>query len=316
MMTSDKTSRFRRGRLVLRYGGIGLLLVGAGLLTIAALGHWTGLGDYVSQPARSWELFDRTLVERTPTIEALYQAAEQKHGGNLSDLPPQEALQVLFETASARFTHGETQHTPFSNWILWVLGRAHPALGAIRDPGVLLKRGESAFCSEVSYVLMQLAQRTGVRSRHVGLNGHVVMEAWYGGEWHMYDPDFEVVVQDSSGSVMSMAALSRDEALVRKAYKGKPGSSLNLERVVKIITSRDDNSFVSYPPGSQFEWKTQVLLRIEQTVEILKFAIPAIMILLGGLLAARKKITRAPSPLNLSPAPDLSAPCGKNWGTP
>lgn len=102
-MTSDKTSRFGRGRLVLRYEGTGLLLVGAGLLTIAALGHWTGLGDYVSRPARSWELFDRTLVERTPTIEALYQAAEQKNGGNLGDLPPQEALQVLFETASARF---------------------------------------------------------------------------------------------------------------------------------------------------------------------------------------------------------------------
>ncbi len=61
---------------------------------------------------------------------------------------------------------------------------------------------------------------------------------------------------------------------------------MSLEQVVKIITSRDDNSFVSYPAGSQFEWKSQVLLRVEQAAEILKFAIPLVMILIGALVLA------------------------------
>jgi hypothetical protein len=75
----------------------------------------------------------------------------------------------------------------------------------------------------------------------------------------------------------------------------KPGSSLGLEQVVKIITSCDDNSLVSYPPGSQFECKSQVPLRIEQTAEIPKFATPAIMILLGGLILAPAGKLRARS---------------------
>lgn len=294
-MTSHETDLPRGRRSIRRGFGIGFLLAGFGLLLVAALGHWSSLGDYASRPARAWERFDRGLVDRTPNLADLYGAAEKLSDGKLRNLPPRQAMSVLFDTVSARFTHGETLHTPFSNWILWALGRVHPALGAIRDPGVLLKRGESAYCSEVSYVLMQLAQQAGIPPRHVGLNGHVVMEAWYGGEWHMYDPDFEVVVQDSSGSVMSTAALSRDEASVRNAYKDKLGSSLSLEQVVKIITSRDDNSFVSYPAGSQFEWKSQVLLRVEQAAEILKFAIPLVMILIGGFVLAFTRKSHARS---------------------
>ena len=201
-------------------------------------------------------------------------------------------MQLLFETASARFTHGEVLHTPFSNWILWVLGRIHPTFGTVRDPSVLLKRGESALCGEVSYVLMQLADKAGIRPRHVGLFGHVVMEAWYDGEWHMYDPDFEVIALDDSGSVLSVAALSRDEDMVRKVYAGV-SSSLR-EAIVRIMTSREDNSFISYPPGSQFVWKAQVLLHFEQASEYLKFIVPAIMMFLGVFALTGPRVSREP----------------------
>ena len=292
-MTSHAISPPHTRRPIWRSLGYGILSVGCGLLLISSLGEWSSLGDYASRPARSWERFDRALVDRTPTLEDLYDAANQRSNADLRSLPPQQTMQTLFDTASARFTHGESLHTPFSNWILWTLGQVHPALGAIRDPGGLLKRGESAFCGVISYVLMQMALQAGIRPRHVGLNGHVVMEAWYDGEWHMYDPDFEVVPLDDSGSVLSVAALSRNEGMIRKVYAGKSGSSLALEKLVKIMTSRDDNSFVSYPPGSQFEWKSQVLLRVEQAAEVLKFVIPAIMILLGGLILAPARKSRA-----------------------
>ena len=157
-------------------------------------------------------------------------------------------------------------------------------LAAVRDPGNLLERGSTALCGEASYVLMQLALRAGIRPRHVGLYGHVVMEAWYEGDWHMYDPDYEVAALGNSGMVVGVEALSRDEQMIREVYAGKPGGELDPEELVRIFMSRDDNTFVSYPPGSQFEWKSQVLLLFEQAAGSLKIVIPIFLIFLGGAI--------------------------------
>lgn len=270
--------RMRRGL------GYGILSIGCVLTVVASLGEWSNLGDYVSTHPRSWERFDSDLVSRTPDLEGLFVAANQRTDNGLGSLGAKRTMQVLFETTTDRFTHGATMHTPFSNWILWSMGKIHPAFGAIRDPGNLLKRGESALCSDSSYVLMQLAIAAGIRARHVGLNGHVVMEAWYDGDWHMYDPDFEVVPYDDSGAVLSVQALSEDEVTIRNLYAGKLAGELDADEVIRIITSRYDNSFVSFPPGSQFEWKSQVLLRAEQVADVFKFIVPTIMILLAGVL--------------------------------
>jgi hypothetical protein len=255
------------------------------------LGEWSRLGDLRSKHARVWEHYDHGLAEQTRNLNELYQAAERKSGGDLRSLPPQQSMRVLFDTVSARFTHGEAVHTPFSKWILWTFGRIHPAFSAVRDPGILLKRSESALCGEVSFILMQLAHLAGIRPRHVGLNGHVVMEAWYDGDWHMYDPDFEVIPLDVTGSVLSVATLSRNEGQIRKAYAGRSGSELSLGAVVKIITSREDNNFVSFPIGSQFEWKSQVLLHLEQASNYIKFIVPVLLIFVGiQMFSHRRKL--------------------------
>lgn len=279
----------RRGRKIRRSVGYGLLFVGFGLLLITSAGEWSSLGNLKNQPARSWELFDRALVERTPTLDTLYDAAQQQSDRDLRSLSKQQAMRVLFTTVSSRFSHGVTLHTPFSNWMLWTLGKAHPALGALRNPVSLLKRSESALCGDISFVLMKLAQRAGIRARHVGLFGHVVMEAWYDDGWHMYDPDYEVVPLEDSGAVLGVTAMSGDEAMVHKVYSAKLTNISRVQTIVEIYSSREDNSFISYPPGSQFEWKTQVLLHMEQASEYLKFIIPLLMVLLGTLVLAPRR---------------------------
>ena len=65
---------------------------------------------------------------------------------------------------------------------------------------------------------MQLADKAGIRPRHVGLFGHVVMEAWYDGEWHMYDPDFEVIALDDSGSVLRRTTVLSPTLPVASSY--------------------------------------------------------------------------------------------------
>ena len=270
-------------RLARRIVGFGLLLVGGGLLLVAALGEWGGAGSFASSPIRSGERFDPALPTQTRSVEALYRAAEARVAGGLHELPPDEAMQVLFDIVADRFTDGAPLHTPFTNWILWVLGRVHPAFATSRDPDLVLKHGHEAACGEISYVLLRITELAGIRPRHVGLFGHVVMEAWYDDGWHMYDPNFEVIPRAASGSVLSVSALSSDPSLVRQAYAGR-ASPAKIESLVRIITSRNDNSFVSYPIGAQFEWKSQVLMKAERVAEWLKFIIPGIVVLVGGVI--------------------------------
>jgi hypothetical protein len=240
-MESTESNQLRPRARVWRGLSHAALAIGGALIAIATVGEWTDLGDYASNAPRSWERFDSALVDRTRNLDDLFAAANERTKGRLLDLPPQRAMNVLFETTIDRFTHGASMHTPFSNWLLWALGKIHPALGAIREPGNLLKHGSSAFCSDSSYVLMRLALEAGIRPRHVGLYGHVVMEAWYDDAWHMYDPDFEVVASDRSGAILSVAALSRDKERVRQEYVAKLDDDLGPDQLIEIFTSRDNN---------------------------------------------------------------------------
>lgn len=261
--------------------GLGLILLGIGLLFITALGQWIGIGGYENVPARSWERFDPRLVEKTPSLDALYREAEARAAGSFSELLPDEVMKVLYKTVCDRFTHGDkARHTLFSNWIMWGLGKVSPGFSYIKDPNNLLRYGHSALCGQVSYVLLHLAEQAGIRARHVGLNGHVVMEAWYGGDWHLYDPDLEVVPVNKSGYVVSVEELSRNRGFIRDAYNGR-GDDGYINKIIAIMASREDNTFVSYPVGSMFNWKAQVLLKIEQVAQVLKFIIPGLIILVG-----------------------------------
>jgi hypothetical protein len=191
-------------------------------------------------------------------------------------------MRVLHDVVAERFTNHEARHTLFTNWILWALSKIHPSFGRIWSVELLTSGGHSGFCDQVSYVLLQLALDSGIRARHVNLYGHVVTEAWYGDAWHLFDPDFEVVPTDPTGRVLSVEDLSRPKR-ARQFYKGpKQGAAA-------LIESTQDNTFVSYPVGARFEWKSQALSVLEQVAEILELVMPAGLILLGAWLLRRHR---------------------------
>ncbi len=264
--------------------GVGLTVSGGILLVITFLGYWSLAGNYKDFPPRNWESFDPELAQNSPDLDSLFRVANERAHRSLKDLEPGEAMKVLYETVIARFTHGNrANYNLFSNWILWGLGKIHPAFSEINDPDALLKNGHSGLCSQTSYVLLRLAQKAGIRPRHVGLYGHVVMEAWYDGDWHLYDPDLEVSSKFGEKPVLSVAALSEDENLAAQAYAGR-GDDKYVKEIAAIFASRENNTFVSDPVGSMFEWKTQVLSLFEKAAQILKFIIPALLILPGVIL--------------------------------
>ena len=249
---------------------------GAFLFLATAAGQWTPMGNYESVPPRGWEDFEPSLARELDSFSRLVEFTQDQISPSLSE---REVMNILYDTVSKRFTHNQATHNLFSNWILYFSGMIHPAFSHIYDPNLLVRKGHSLLCDQASYVLLRLALEHGIRARHVGLDGHVVMEAWYDSDWHLYDPDLEVVPLNSDGQVLSVEKLAQDQVLLEKYY-GPHGA-------VDIISSRENNTYMSYPEGARFEWKTNVLVYFERCMELMKFLLPVTLIVIGSWIDLR-----------------------------
>lgn len=272
------------------WAGTAFLVAGIVLLAVSFAGNFTSAGRYVNLPPRPGERFDPALVPGTPDLPSLYRAAQLRAGGNLRDLPPARAMEILYETVADRFTHGDrATYNPYSNWVLWALGAVSPRHAYIQDPDALLRYGHSAMCGEVSYVLLRLAGMAGIRARHVHLNGHIVMESWYEGEWHAYDPDLEGVVRDESGSVLSVRKAVRRPERLRNVYEGR-GTPSYMDHLMEIYTNESDDRYFSYPAGSFFDPVGHWPGRIEQLAGYARFGIPVFFLIAGFILRRRPRL--------------------------
>ncbi|MDR4499799.1 MAG: hypothetical protein MRK02_18055 [Candidatus Scalindua sp.] len=263
-----------------------LVVLGSGLTLFSLLGNMTIFGNYQNSKSQKWNSFDSSLPPKTLSLKSLQTYAADRIDDEFSH---KKTMDVLSTIVMDRFTHGDqARYNIFSNWLLYFLGCINPAFELIHDPDVLLRNGYSALCSEQAYLLLILAERFGIRARHVGLNGHVVMEAWYGDDWHMYDPDLEVVPEVSGRGVLSVEALSREPSLIKTLYQGR-GTPDYVNHIIKIFTSREDNTFMSLPRFAHFEWKTNVLYHFEQIANWLKWIIPLFMLASGVLIQVRSR---------------------------
>lgn len=257
--------------------GIILLATGVLLLLVSILGHVTHLGDYPSAPPRSWEQFDSSLAASAHALPDLVREARQDLPAGASE---REVMSALYEAVIRRFTHAEARHGFFGNWILYLAGWLHPVFGHIWDPGLMVARGHSLQCDQSSYLLLKLAMSQGIRARHVGLHGHVVMEAWYGSDWHLYDPDLEIVPLAVDGRILGVEQLAADRDLLQKYYQP--------HAMAATVASREDNTYVSYPSGARFEWKANLLARFERWMEVVKFLLPLAFVVLGAWIWRRQ----------------------------
>jgi len=261
--------------------GATLALAGVTLLLVALLGQFTAMGEYRSAPPRAWEAFNPAMARNVRSFDKLVEASQSKSSKGAA-----ETMRRSYSLVIKRFTHKAAQHTVWSNWLLWGMGKVHPPFAHIRNPQTMLQNGYSLLCDQSSYLLLRLALQHGIKARHVGLDGHVVMEAWYNGDWHLYDPDLEVIPEDENGKVLSVEALAGSPKLLKRYYGRFSGDKTSM---VSILGSRENNTYMSYPPGAWFEWKSNVLFWFEKLAEVLKFAIPALVVLLGGWLWGRSR---------------------------
>lgn len=267
---------------------VGLIVLGAAGLLVSLLGEVTSLGQYQNSPPRSWEQFDKQLVLETPDLGTLLKRSNALTK-NLPTHSEQEKMLAIYNLVINRFSHGDqAKYNLFSNWIIWLMGKIDTNFSYIRQPNSLVEKGHSALCSEQAFLLQTLAENQGIRTRSVGLDGHVVMEAWYDNDWHLYDPDLEVVPLMKNQTILSLDELAKSPNLVQKYYAGR-GDDGYIKAIVGIITSRENNSFSSYPKLVLFEWKSHILFHFEKIANFMKWIIPIIFLIIGYWLIKNKR---------------------------
>lgn len=251
--------------------GLILVVLGAALLAVNAWGAF----QWHRAPARNWEQFDPSLARQTRDLDDLFERAEAIAAAPLRSLAPDSAMTVLADVTARRFTHRAARYSLADNWIIAAVaalsGRAAQVLH-IEEPESILAAGESALCGQASSVLMRLAEAAGIPARLVGLNGHVVVEAYYDGEWHMYDPDMEVVPRDED-HVLGVAQIEADTASVQRYY----GRFANADRFLHIFSTTGDNLRIS--PGQLLSPRQAT---VKAVLEVAAWVIPLLMIGIGA----------------------------------
>ena len=274
-------------RLIRALLGWCLVLFGVFVFSLAALGEWTDF--FRPAPAQSYtgsDRLDANLVRAAHDLKSLLQSVRDESGGRFDQMAAPDKMRLLHDAVCRRFLHSvDAPYTMKSNWIYGILNHAVAPFTSWRqgyfDPDMLLRYSDRAVCSQQSYVLVCLARLANIESRHVALEGHVIMGAWYENNWHMYDPDLEATAAQDPNSDEGSRELSKHPERLEKIYKDK----LRPE-VLPAIFDRSKITIVAQPPGAYWHWKGYLSIRLEKFVYYLKFILPP-LICLAGLLFIR-----------------------------
>jgi hypothetical protein len=273
---ASTTSAHSRSRVTYRV----LTIVGIVLLGLSVIGALKQRYGAVLGQADKHQVYDADLARRTRSFQALLDIG----GARLASPTVRTAAdsaRALFDIVSSRFIQGEARQTLLSNWIMASAGLIHPAFRHIYRLDNLLASPGTAMCDQTSYVLVRLALAERIRARHVGMNGHVVAELFYDRDWHMFDPDYVAFVTDSVGKVLSSEDIARNPRVGTVAYarRGATVPPFNLAEL----------SYATFPQGSRWEWKANLLATAEQVSDYAKYIIPLVL-----LLWAAPKLRREP----------------------
>lgn len=103
------------------------------------------------------------------------------------------------------------------------------------DPVKLANIYGYGYCDDAATALAWLATAAGYQARVWDLNGHVVPELSYGGEWHMLDPDEEVYYFDDQGKIASVEWLAAHPETIANLQGGKRAATAHLAEFYRTI---------------------------------------------------------------------------------
>ncbi|VAW76153.1 hypothetical protein MNBD_GAMMA13-32 [hydrothermal vent metagenome] len=186
-----------------------------------------------------------------------------------------ETLEVylyrLTELVSKRMLRIDSKHTKpkiFENWILWIYAITK-GYYEWSDTKRAIKLG-GGFCSQHAIVFNNLLRKQGIKSRILGLQGHVVNETLINGQWKVYDPDYNIVFN------ATLQDLENNPTQAYQTYLASGAPDSTAKNFEQAFATEADN----------FRYKKTVAYRgekyyIEITSLYLVWIIPILLILSG-----------------------------------
>jgi len=227
---------------------------------------------------------------RPSNMAELRSLARSMSDEDWSTIDERAKMDAIMKSLRKTFDNGRPRHTLETNWILFLLGQLNEYIAAPRIPNVMLRSTPVLQCGEFSYLAMRMALEEGIRARHVGLYGHVVMEAFYDDRWHMYDPSNEVYA-DSEGMTYPVSYLERHPETIGDIYRHRTREKI--DRIIEKYGTTENNTYMTIPRGTWFNPKGEILMRFEAVAEVLKWIVPVMVLLFGMTMIVRFRHDRA-----------------------
>lgn len=146
-------------------------------------------------------------------------------------------------------------------WKFLVDWRYHyyPAEGGheVHDPIKFINVYGYGFCDDSAANFSVLCRLTGINARSYALDGHVVAEAFFENEWHMFDPDHQVYYRRKDGKVAGAADLEKNPTLITDAKHLPEATSFSYTpRMAELYTTTENNQpfTIPLPPAGTMEF--------------------------------------------------------------
>jgi hypothetical protein len=181
--------------------------------------------DDFSTPSTVKRVFGLTNTD--PTVESFFWV---EHAGGVDFSSVEGMLRSCGADTLSAFALAEALWELVSNS---GFHQGYPTSANLEDRyhPLALARYPSFTCGEKAGILSNLACAAGLVARVVYLNGHVVTEIKYNGEWHMFDADERCYVVDDFGKVISV------ETLVDQTWRMSPKYVRSLDRSALLIVN-------------------------------------------------------------------------------
>ncbi|MCH8313605.1 MAG: transglutaminase domain-containing protein [Nitrospinae bacterium] len=162
------------------------------------------------------------------------------------NISPEDKARGLFELISRSFIHTPSEYRikAGDNWIMWLGGTLFDRrYFKSQDPDFLWKKG-GGFCSQAAIIFVAKGKELGLKTRLIGLKGHVVAEVYLPDKgWRMVDPDMGIFWDHDLDSF----GVNPSEEQVKSELLARGHSEKISRHFSRIYVSQENNSRNEYP---------------------------------------------------------------------
>jgi hypothetical protein len=122
-------------------------------------------------------------------------------------------------------------------------GRDSEVLNTLLEPYLIFNAG-GGICHQSAIAMVELARKTGLKARVIGLERHGVAEIYYDNAWHLFDADMGVIFKEND-HILSYAEIISKPNLLYETLNQKSWKNERTQEVANMYLTTDNNFFLT-----------------------------------------------------------------------